>query len=109
MAKTYDRPILIYIQNEDTEKFELWSKCPKLHAYVNKSKDKEEYLAGEATQHRVNIAFEVRYNSTLKEIFNCPQLFRILFEGVFYDIVDTDDYLLKHRTLKMLGVSVNGN
>lgn len=107
--RTYDRPIEIFKQDESTEQYTLWDKCPKLHAYVNKSKDKEEYLSGEATQHQINLAFEVRYNSALKEIFDSPQLFRIRFEGVYFDIVDVDDYQLRHMTLKMLGVSVNGN
>ena len=105
----YDRPIYIYRVDEETEKFVRYEKLPRpLHAAVNKARDKDEYLSGGSTQHQTRLTFDVRYAPPLQDIFDNPQMYRILFDGKFYDIVDVDDYQLQHRTLRMAGVSGNG-
>lgn len=105
----YDRPIYIYRVNEETENFVRYEKLPRpLHAAVNKARNKDEYLSGGSTQHQTRLTFDVRYAPPLQDIFDNPQMYRILFDGKFYDIVDVDDYQLQHRTLRMAGVSVNG-
>lgn len=106
--KTYDRPITLYKVNEETEMYAKFTKCPMLHAAINKAREKDEFLSGGATRHQVRLTFEVHYIAALQEVFNNPQRFRILYDGVFYDIVDTDDYLLKHRILRFAGVSIDG-
>ena len=102
MSKTYDRPISIQRINEATE---IWSDVYKVHASVNKSKAHDEYLSGGAVQAKENLVFEVRYFAGLEEIRLNTQLYRIVYQGVPYDIGDYDDFMLQHKTVKLLGVS----
>lgn len=96
----YNRPILIQKLNEDTEE---WSDYLKLRSFVNKSKGSE-YLSSGAIQYSQELVFNVRYCKPLKEISLNTQLYRIIFENCIYDVVDYDDYMLKHKTVKILGV-----
>lgn len=102
MAKVFDRPIIIQKIDDVTEK---WSDMYRVHASVNKSKGNDEYLNGGAIQSKINLVFEVRYFSGLKDISFNNQKYRIIFNGVPYDIRDYDDFMLKHKTVKLLGVS----
>lgn len=96
----YNRPILIQKLNEDTEE---WSDFLNLRSFVNKSKGSE-YLSSGAIQSTQELVFQIRYCEPLKDIYLNTQLYRIIFENVIYDIIDYDDYMLKHRTVKLLGV-----
>lgn len=96
----YNRPILIQKLNEDTEE---WSDFLRLRSFINKSKGSE-YLSSGAIQSSQELVFQVRYCKPLKDISLNTQLYRVIFEGVIYDIEDYDDYMLKHRTVKLLGV-----
>ena len=97
----FDRPIIIEKQDEDTEE---WKEFIKLHANVNRASQKEDFKAG-ATQSVRSLKFEVRWCKPLKDIINNTQIYRIKYDGIKYNIVDTDDYMEKHRTLKMIGNS----
>ena len=103
MAKTYDRPIIIQ-KITDTETWENVFDKP-IHASINKAKADNEYLNAGAIQSQKSLLFEVRYFADLEPISFDTQSYRILFQGVPFNIVDYDDYMLKHKTVKILGVS----
>ena len=102
MNKVYDRPIIIQKIDEITEK---WTDEYTLHASVNKAKSDGEYLSSGAVQGKKTLTFEVRYFKDLEDISFNLSTHRVLFQGVPYDIVDYDDFMLKHKTVKLLGVS----
>lgn len=102
MVKVFDRPIIIQKRNESTKR---WEDLYKVHASINKAKADNEYLSAGAIQAKKNLTFEVRYFADLEDISLNLQLYRILYRGVPYNITDYDDYMLKHITVKILGVS----
>lgn len=102
MSRLYDRPISIQKRNESTEQ---WEDVFKVHACINKAKGDDKYLSGGAIQGKRNLTFEVRYFADLEDISLNIQNYRIVYQGVPYDIKDYDDYMLKHKTVKLLGVS----
>jgi SPP1 family predicted phage head-tail adaptor len=102
MAKLFDRPITIQKINEVTEK---WEDVFKVHASINKAKSDDEYLSAGATQGKRNLTFEVRFFKALEEISYNTQLYRVLYQGVPFNIKDYDDFMLQHKTVKILGVS----
>ena len=95
----FDRPITIQIQDEATEQ---WTDLWKLHARVNKATGQEK-VDGGANQAKATMTFEVRYFTALKQLFLNTQLYRIIYEGNAFDIVDYDDYMETHRTVKLKG------
>ena len=102
MARLYDRPIIIQKINEGAE---LWEDVFKVHASINKASSDSEYLNGGAIQGKRSLTFEVRYFADLEDISLNIQSYRILYQGVPYDIKDFDDFMLKHKSVKILGVS----
>ena len=102
MSRLFDRPISIQRINEITE---LWEDVYKVHACINKAKTDNEYLNAGAIQAKKNLTFEVRYFADLEDISLNLQSYRIVYQGVPYNIEDYDDYMLKHKTVKILGVS----
>ena len=102
MSKRFDRPIVIQKRNESTE---AWEDVFKVHASINKAKNDDEYLSGGAVQDKRNLIFEVRYFKDLEGIAFNTQLYRILYMGEPFDIKDYDDFMLRHKTVKLLGVS----
>ena len=102
MSRVYDRPILIQKRDELTEK---WVDEFRVHARINKSKGDDEYLNGGAIQGKRSLTFEIRYFSALESVSFDIQNYRIVYQGVTFDIKDYDDYLLSHKTVKLLGVS----
>lgn len=102
MNKTFDKPIVIQKIDEKTE---LWSDLYKIHARINKASNDNEYLNAGAIQAKRNLTFEVRYFSSLEDICLNLQSYRIVYLGIPYDIKDYDDFMLTHKTVKLLGVS----
>ena len=102
MSKLYDRPITIQKIDPVTE---TWLDLFRVHASINKAKSDDEYLNGGAIQGKRNLTFEVRYFALLEDIAFNIQSYRILYQGVPYDIKDFDDFKLMHKTVKILGVS----
>lgn len=100
--RVFSRPIVIQKIDEATE---TWEDKYSIHAYINKAKGDDEYLNGGAIQGKRSLTFEVRYFAALEEISLNIQSYRILYQGVPYDIKDFDDYRLMHKTVKILGVS----
>lgn len=102
MGKTYDRPIVIQVQNRKTE---TWSDLYHVHARINKASNDNEYLGSGASQSKRNYVFEFRYFHQLEAVDRERQYYRIVYQGVPYAIEDFDDYMLRHKTVKVLGVS----
>lgn len=102
MAKVFDKPITIQRLNTKSKQ---WEDLFKVHASINKAKTDNEYLSAGAIQTKKNLAFEVRYFVDLEDISLNLQLYRILYKKVPYNITDYDDFMLKHKTVKLLGVS----
>lgn len=102
MSILFDRPIVIQKINEVTEK---WEDAYKLHAHINKASGDNEYLNAGAIQGKRTLTFELRYFSDIEDISFNLQCYRVLYQGVPYNIKDYDDYMLKHKSVKLLGVS----
>lgn len=104
MGKVFDRPIMIQKINELTEEWEdVFEKS--IHASINKAKSDSEYLNGGAVQGKRSLIFEVRYFKDLEDISFNLQCYRIVYQDRPYDIKDYDDFMEKHKTIKLLGVS----
>lgn len=102
MSRPYDRPITIQKLNQ---KAKQWDDLFKIHASINKAKADNEYLSAGAIQAKRNLTFKVRYFEELEDISLNLQSYRIVYQGVPYNIKDYDDFMLKHKTVKLLGVS----
>ena len=96
----FDKPISIQRIDENTEEwFDVW----KLHASVNKSKASEYNAA--AVETKRTLTFTIRYARPLETIAYNMGLYRIVFEGVVFNINDFDDFMLSHQTIKLTAVS----
>ena len=95
----FDKPITVQVQDPDTEQ---WTDRLHLHAEVNKTGGGMAYNAG-ADQYRATLTFKVRYTSKLEDIANRPQPFRIVYRGRTYKVTDYDDYMERHREVKLVG------
>lgn len=96
---TYDKPIIIQLQDPDTE---AWADTLKLYARVNKTGGGMSLAAG-ADQYHVRLTFELRYISALQRIAYGVQPFRVVYRGHTFRVLDYDDYLEQHRTVKLVG------
>ena len=102
MTKVYDKPISIQRINESTE---IWEDAYKVHASINKTKSDDQYLNAGSTRTKKNLTFEMRYFKALEDISLNLQAYRIVYQGVPFSIEDYDDYMLQHRTVKLVGTS----
>lgn len=96
---TYDKPITIEVQDPDTEQ---WAERLKLHARVNKTGGGQALNAG-ADQYKASLTFELRYVKALEAIAYNTQPFRVIYRGRKFKVVDYDDYMEQHRTIKLVG------
>lgn len=96
---TFDRPIIIQVQDPNTEQ---WRDRWKLHARVNKTGGGQTLVAG-ADQYRATLTFEVRHFAALEEMRFNPQPYRIIYQGHTFKLVDYDDYMEQHQTVKLVG------
>lgn len=95
----YDKPITIQRQDPNTEE---WADRWKLHARVNKSGGGQTLTAG-ADQYRATLTFEVRYFKALEGMRYTPQPYRVVYRGHAFKLVDYDDYLEQHQSIKLVG------
>ena len=102
MSNPFDTPIIIQKINELTED---WDDLYSVHARINKAKANNEYLNAGAVQSKASLTFEIRWFSDLKKISLDTQSYRIFYDGVAFNIIDYDDFKLKHKTVKLVGVS----
>lgn len=96
---TYDKPITVQVQDSKTEQ---WTDKLRLHARVNKTGGGQALNAG-ADQYRASLTFEVRYTKELEDIAYKPQPYRILYRGRTFKVVDYDDFMERHLTVKLVG------
>lgn len=98
---TYDKSITIQKINDVSEQ---WSDKYYLHARVNKTTGSE-FTNGGATQSQATKTFEVRYFAGIADIDFNRGLYRIVYRGVPFNIVDYDDFEERHQTVRLEGVS----
>ena len=96
---SFYHPITVQTQNPDTLE---WSDKWKLHAKVNKTGGGQAFNAG-ADQYKASLTFEVRYFKELENMRYKPQLYQILYRGHTFKLVDWDDFMEQHRTVKLVG------
>lgn len=94
----FDKPIKIQKMDEATE---TWRNLYTLHARVNKTQGTEATTSG-ATRSKVSRTFEVRYFKALEDIAMATQIYRIEYRDQVYNIVDYDDYMESHQTVKLV-------
>lgn len=102
MSRIYDRPIVIQAIDPKTEE---WADKFRVHARINKARGNNEYLNAGAVQAKETLTFEVRYFAALEELRRDTQSFRIVYMDQPYNITDYDDYMMNHKTVKLLGAS----
>ena len=98
---TYDKPVVLQKQNEDTECWENVGDRP-FHARVNKTGGSQSFAAG-ADQFPARLNFDFRYCQALEEIRYQPELYRLIYRGHTFQVIDYDDYLEQHRTVRIVG------
>ena len=92
-------PILVQMQDDDGQWIDRW----RLHARrVNKSGGGQGYTAA-ADQYRTRLTFDVAYFMALEAMRFAPQLYRIVYRGHTFKIVDWDDYMEQHRIVQLVG------
>ena len=93
-------PITIQRQDPNTEE---WSDLLHLHAtQVNKKTGEEAFSAGRE-QYRPRISFDLRWCRELEALRWATQTHRIIYQGHTLNIVDYDDYMEQHLTVKLVG------
>lgn len=96
--------IPIMIQRKDPET-EVWTDVLPLHALqVNKSGGRESFDAG-ADQYHPTLTFTLRWCSELEAVAYNPQEHQIVYRGHKFNIVDYDDYMEQHLTVRLVGVA----
>lgn len=101
MGYAYNIPIKIQKKDEETE---VWSDFLDLHCRITRNKGSE-YMKVGAVQSNVERVFEVRYCSQLKAIEFNTSLYRVVYNGVNYNISDYDDFMERHINVKLVGLS----
>lgn len=97
----FDKPIVIQKIDQDTE---TWSDLWPLHARINKTTGTEFVEAG-ADRSQSTKTFELRYFTELEDVDFNRGLYRIMYRNHVYNIVDYDDYMEKHQTVRLKAVS----
>ena len=92
----------ITIQHMDPET-EQWTDLLNLHALqVNRAGGGEAFNAG-AEQYHPRMTFDVRWCKAVEPIRWDIQLHRIVYQGHTFNIVDYDDYMEQHITVRLTG------
>lgn len=89
--------------NENTNLYEDYYSC---HANVNKTGGNEYLIAG-AVSTKNKFTFVVRYCKELKNLQFDTQSYRIVFNNIVFNILDADDFMQRHQTIKIIGESIN--
>lgn len=94
----FDKPITI----QKIDETETWIDKWNLHASINKTGGGEEFTSG-STRSTATRTFEVRFFSGLKDIDTNKELYRLIYDGNIYNVIDYDDYMESHKTIKLVG------
>lgn len=98
---TYDKPVDIQKQNEETERWESIGE-KNFHARVNKSGGSQNFAAG-ADQFPARLNFDFRYCQMLEDIRYQPELYRLVYKGHKFQVIDYDDYMEQHTEVRIVG------
>lgn len=71
---------------------------------INRAGGSESFAAGAEQFHR-RLAFTFPYVIAWRDIVRNPQLYRLVYDGVTYNIIGDDDYMEQHRELTLVGVA----
>lgn len=99
-----NQKIQIQKLNEDNDAYSDYYSC---HAQVNKTGGNEYLIAGTVST-KNKFTFIVRYCEELKNLQFDTQAYRIIFNGIIFNILDADDFMQRHKTIKIIGESING-
>ena len=92
-------PFTVQIQDDAGKWSDLWN----LHARkVNKAGGGQAFNAG-ADQYKTTLTFEVAYFKALEDMRFSPQLYRIVYRGHTFKLVDWDDFMEEHRLVTLVG------
>lgn len=93
-------PIIIQKQDPETEE---WTDLLNLHAIkVNKTGGGESFGAGKE-QYRPKLSFDLRWCKELEALRWSTQPHRIVYQGNTLNLVDYDDYMERHLTVRLVG------
>lgn len=93
-------PLTIQRIDPDTEE---WTDLQKFHAIqVNRSGGGEAYSAGRE-QFRPRLTFDLRWCKAMEALRWDTQNHRIIYQGQQFNIVDYDDYMERHLTVRLTG------
>lgn len=94
--------IPVTIQHMDPET-EDWTDLLHLHAVkVNKSGSGESFSAGRE-RYSPRLSFDFRWFKALEALRYDTQSHRIVYQGHTFNIVDYDDYMERHLTVRLVG------
>lgn len=77
----------------------VWKEFYSCAAYANQASGKEYAMAGQ-TMTEETLIFEVRWCKKLMDLDSTK--YRILFNGVIYNMISIDDVQFRHRILKLI-------
>lgn len=93
-------PVKVQKRDPDTER---WTDHLLLHALqVNKTGGSESFSAG-AEQYHPRLTFVLRWSQPLEDIAYNPQSYRLVYRGHTFNIIDYDDYMERHLTVRLVG------
>lgn len=97
----YDKPIEIQKVDEATED---WGTVFKLHAQVNSSKSSEYYQSG-SERNQFSLTFTVRYFKDLEPVIQQPQIYRVIYRNMTFNLTGYDDFMESRHEIKLVGES----
>ena len=93
-------PVTIQRQDPDTEE---WTDLLHLHATkVNKNSGGESFSAGRE-QYRPRLSFDFTWCRALEALRWSTEPHRIIYQGHPMNLVDYDDYMEQHLTVRLVG------
>ena len=102
MSSAYDKPIPIQIQDPETE---AWSDLWHLHARVNRVTGDTVNTEAGAQRVQRKMGFDIKYFSNLLALAYDQERYRIIYQNHYFQIEDYDDYMERHISVRLTGVS----
>lgn len=90
--------------NITNEKYELYKTCHLLS--VNKSSGKE-YFNARTEISTSTLNFVLRYSNDLKDIIYNTQMYRVVYDGITFNVKNADNFKEQNRKLTIVGDSKN--
>ena len=99
-------PITIQRLDQDTEQ---WTDVYHLHALrVNKALGASEGFNAGADQYHPSLTFTLAWCKAVENMAYNPQIYRLIYQGRTFNIVDYDDYNERHKLVRLVGVCYVG-